>query len=59
MLPDDLNRSFSKGFKPSNLPFIEKRLSVKVNERFVINEYYVLLPINVRMPCFAISNNGK
>ena len=30
-----------------------------MNERFVVSEDYTLVPINVKVLSFAISNNGK
>ena len=45
--------------KLSDLPFGEYKLSVEVNERFVINDDYSYLPINVDVPSLAISENCK
>ena len=58
-LPDDVNWGIKKGFKLSNLFFIEQRLSVEVDERFMIHKDYSSLPINVRALIFAISYNCK
>ena len=58
-LQNYLNWGLSKGFKISNLPLIEQRLVVEVNERFAIHYNHRSLPINVGALSFAANNNYK
>ena len=55
----NMNWGISKGFKPSNLPFIGKKLSEEVNERFFIYDNNSSLPINVGAASFSKSSNCK